>query len=1134
MNFVKNNNLLNNLCRTNFSVILLSLFITIGFSQTSDDFSDGDFTANPTWSGSTSDFIVNTSQQLQLNASAAGTSYLSTPHNFSDFDNKEWSVWVRQNFAGSASNFGRIYLTSGSSDLTTNPDGIYLQLGEALSTDAVRLMQRNGGVTTQICASADGTIAAAFAVRIKIIRDNTGTWSLAIDFSGGVNYSSVATGSETALPVGTHIGYLCTYTVGNINRFYLDDVYAGNEIVDTDPPTMTSVQIISANTIDVLFSEEVTQVTAEDINNYSVSLNSIASATLDGTNPALVHLQLTNNLVNGNTYTLTSSGIADTNGNVSVPQSLNFTYLVGETPVPGDVIINEFMADPSPVVGLPEAEFVEIHNVSNKIFNITGWKLGDNATFGTIASGWLYPGEYKVLCLTVNVPDFPNSVGVTSFPSLNNSSDDIIITDNNSVQLDKLTYNLSWYKDPSKQDGGWTIERINPIAPCSQESNWRASVDPTGGTPGAQNSVYDITPDTQAPSIVSVSATAPNEIEIIFDEPIDSTSLTTASVTIDPDLTETSRTISGSHPVSCRVLFSQPIAESQNYTVTISGAEDCWGNSATTTSTFFLPSQPSPGDVIINEFMADPSPVVGLPEAEFVEIHNVSNKIFNITGWRLGDNATFGTITSGWLYPGEYKVLCPAVNVPDFPNSVGVTSFPSLNNSSDDIVITDNNNVQLDKISYTLDWYQDDTKKDGGWTIERINPIAPCSQASNWRASVDPNGGTPGAQNSVYDITPDTSAPFILSVVVVSSNTVEVTFNKPVDSISLSNASITTNPILTEINRTITGATPITFEMLFSEAIPTSQNYTITINNIQDCWGNIGNITANFILPAKADSGDVVLNEVLFDQYTGGSDWIELYNKSDKVINLKGWKIARFNTSGVIADHKTISSNYLLQPKDYVVIGGDSNFVITNYPATILGKFYQLSLPTLANDTGSVIVFYPKDTLEAIMDQLVYSSKWHFKLIDSKDGKSLERMDPNLPTQSPTNWHTAAEAVGFATPGGKNSQYYPALYNGEVNLTSETISPDNDGFEDVLQINYQMNTAGMLATIKIFDDRGRITKTVVQNELLGINGTIIWDGIREDGQKATIGTYVMLLEAFDINGGSEFVSKKAFVVAGKM
>lgn len=261
------------------------------------------------------------------------------------------------------------------------------------------------------------------------------------------------------------------------------------------------------------------------------------------------------------------------------------------------------------------------------------------------------------------------------------------------------------------------------------------------------------------------------------------------------------------------------------------------------------------------------------------------------------------------------------------------------------------------------------------------------------------------------------------------------------------------------------------------------------------------------------------------------------YNKSDKVLNIKGWTIAKLS-NGVVSDHREITNNYLLHPDDYVVIGADSGFVINNYPASILGKFYQLAIPSLANDTGSVCVTYPKfvfvDTADVLMDQLIYSDSWMFKLLDNNDGKSLERMDPDLPTQSKENWHTAAEAIGFGTPGGRNSQYYPALYNGEVNLTSETISPDNDGFEDVLQINYQMNTTDLLATIKIFDDRGRIIKTITQNELLGTSGTIQWDGIREDGQKARIGTYVLLFEAIDINGGNEFISKKPFVVAGKM
>src|SRR5690606_25882736 len=117
---------------------------------------------------------------------------------------------------------------------------------------------------------------------------------------------------------------------------------------------------------------------------------------------------------------------------------------------------------------------------------------------------------------------------------------------------------------------------------------------------------------------------------------------------------------------------------------------------------------------------------------------------------------------------------------------------------------------------------------------------------------------------------------------------------------------------------------------------------------------------------------------------------------------------------------------------------------------------------------------------------------------------SLERLDPLGPSQDAANWHTAAEAIGFATPGGKNSQYYPAISNGQVSFTSETFSPDNDGFEDVMQINYELETVGLVGTVKIYDDRGRKIRDLITAELLGVNGTLVWDGVNDAGTKASI------------------------------
>ena len=157
-------------------------------AQVVDNFSDGNFTNNPIWSGTTADFIVNSSQQLQLNNTVAATSYLTTPHNLSDLNSKEWRIWVKQSFSSSSSNFGRVYLTADNSDLSLVQNGYCLQFGEANAFDAIRLYKLEGGISTQLCAGIDGQIANSFNVAIKVKRDAVGNWSLFADLSGGQNF----------------------------------------------------------------------------------------------------------------------------------------------------------------------------------------------------------------------------------------------------------------------------------------------------------------------------------------------------------------------------------------------------------------------------------------------------------------------------------------------------------------------------------------------------------------------------------------------------------------------------------------------------------------------------------------------------------------------------------------------------------------------------------------------------------------------------------------------------------------------------------------------------------------------------------------------------------------------------------
>ncbi len=852
-----------------FCILIISKF---SISQVTDDFSDGNFSSNPTWSGTTNEFIVNPSGQLQLNNTVAATSYLSLQHNLVDLTNKEWQIWVKQSFSSSSSNYGRVFLTSDNADLTLAQNGYYLQFGEANAIDAIRLFKLEAGVSTQLCSGVDGQIANSFTANIKVKRDATGNWSLFADLTGGLNFVLQGTSVDASSLLGTHFGILDVYTSSNATKFFYDNIYIGNEILDLTPPNLVSASAISANQVDVLFDEAVSNLSSENVSNYSLSpAISISNVILDNLNPSLAHLTLGTNLSNGTNYTLTTNNIADLSGNVSANQSTNFQYLVSDSAIKGDVIITEFFPDPSPVIGLPEVEFVEIYNVSSKIFNINGWKIGDASADGTIGDAWLLPGEYKVL------------------------------------------------------------------------------------TANANDSLF-------------------------------------------------------------------------------------------TTS-----------------------------------------------------------------------------------DAAGVTSFPSLNNAGDDVVLKDSYGNILDKLTYTDDWYRDEIKKSGGYTLELINPNDPCSDSENWIASNSASGGTPGAQNSVFDLSPDTVVPSVDLWLALAPNFLEIHFSEGMDSTSLANANLSFSPALSIQNRFILGAHPNLMTLQFNEQLTPSTVYTVTLSNVGDCWLNYANAEGQFALADVPQKGDIVINEILQNPLNGGQDWIELYNNSDKIFNLKDWQLANFDND-TIDNFKTISENYFLYPRDYAVVGKDSNFVKVNYPASVLGKFVYAELPSYNNDSGSVYLLFNSE----IIDKVSYLDEWHFDLLDNTDGVSLERIDPNGLSSSEFNWHSAAEDIGFATPGRVNSQFLPAVSNGEIKLTSDIFSPDNDGFEDILQVSYEMNEPSLLGKVTIYDDRGRLIRKLFSNELLGSKGTFTWDGLTDSQVKASIGVYVLLFEAFSTDGREIFTTKKAVTLAGKL
>lgn len=854
-------------------IFLLALTLSgLSFAQMSDDFSDGDFINNPTWTGDIGDFQVNGTNQLQLDAAAAGNSYLATTHGLTQLEDREWRFFIDFGLSPSGSNGGEIYLTSTNSDLSATPDGIYIQIGETGSDDPLRLFERDGGTETEILTSTLGIVSSPFEISVKVIHRASGDWELYTDLAGGSAFQPDGTANYPTAIVGTHVGPWVEYTSSNTSNYTFDDFYVGPIQVDNTPPNLVEATAVSINQLEVLFDEGIDQISGETAANYSVD-NGIGSPTTvvrDGVNLAMFTLTFATNFTIGQVYNLTAENVEDFEGNASTSQSDDFQYIEAQTPVYGDIIINEFMADESPVVGLPETQYVELYNRSNKYFNLNNWILSDNNSSGTIQDEWLNPGEYLILVPTSGLTDYPQAINVTSWASLNNSGDDIKLETDGGLLVDELTYSDEWYQDPNKEDGGWSLERINPDLPCSGSDNWSASTNTDGGTPGVVNSIFDNTPDTNEPLLINAQATSPNFLTLTFDEGM--------------------------------------------------------------------------------------------------------------------------------------------------------------------------------------------------------------------------------------------------------------------DTVSLNNATFTSNPSLTIDQKLINGAFPSEFTLQFIDNITPGLVYSFELTGFEDCSGNQNSYSGTFVLPQQADGDEIIINEILFNPLTSGSDFVELYNRSDKYIDLINWELANYDDD-TISSNKIIEDNYILAPDDYVVITTDSNFQIANYPFAQPGKFIQIpSLPSYTNDSSTVYLIF----FNEVIDKVAYISDWHFKLLQSDKGVSLERFDPNEASNDENNWHSASETVGFATPGTKNSQVASPNSGGTISLSSNSFSPDNDGFQDALLITYEVDQPTMLGDLNVYDDMGRKVRTLLSSHLLGERGVIKWDGLRDDDNKASIGPYIILFEALNADTGEKIAVRKVVTVAGQL
>ncbi len=854
------------------------LYVASCMAQFTDNFSDGDFTSNPAWTGSSSDWIVNGSSQLQSNNTVSNsTFFITTPSALAT--TAQWEFYVNLTFNTSSTNYADVFLTASTNDLSaTATNGYFVRIGG--TADEIVLYKKNGATSTKIIDGIDGsTNTSNNTIKIKVTRDAANEWKLYRDITGSNNFFNEGSVTDNTFNTSAFFGMLIKQsTVASFaQRHFFDDIVVQTYVPDVTPPAIVSATATSSTTVDVLFNESVDNISSQVAANYSANngIGSPVNAVIDNVNTSLVHLTFSSTFPNGSNNTLTINGVQDVNGNSLNNGTASFSFY---TPQQYDIVIDELIADPTPQAGLPNSEWIELRNTTAFNINITGWKIGDaSGISGGLPNYILKPDSFLIVCTGSAVPAlaaFGPTLSVSSFPSLDNTGELLYLMDANGNIIHSVNYNVSWYQNELKQDGGWTLEMVDTKNPCSGGSNWKACTDLSGGTPGRKNSVDAVNTDATAPKLLRAYAIDPTIINLVFDEPLNNAA---ASITA-------------------------------NYSI---------------------------------------SDGIGTP------------------------------ITATGISPS------------------------------------------FDKVELTL--------------------------------------AVPLVANKVY---------------------------------------------------------------------------TITVSNVTDCMGNaIGsNKTAKVGLTDVADSLDIVINEILFNPPSNGFDYAEIYNRSNKVINLQQTYIANRSTTGAISSITQLSTEpYLLFPQDFMVITENADWVKNTFVTKNPGAFVTVgSLPSYSDDEGDVIILNAQGK---ITDELKYKDDWHFKLLDNKEGVALERIDYTAPTQQESNWHSAATSVNYGTPTYQNSQFkINDGVQGEIKLSPEIVSPDNDGQDDFATVEYNFPEAGYVASITIFDANGRPVRYLQRNALCGTSGSFRWDGLGERNQQLATGVYIVLTEVFNLSGKKKLF-KKTIVVA---
>lgn len=1001
---------------------MVGLFLnSFAFAQLSEDFSDGEIAYQPTWMGDTGRFNVNVNNQIQSKTFFRGdTAYLATASTYNL--NTVWEFYVQMNFDPSTGNLFRYYFTSDNVILNQSLKGYYLQIGESGSTDSYDFYRQTNSSSSKIIDGAAKARAVVDTLKtfIRMVHDKDGYWYLysrAVDSTNWVLEGSVY---DVTHQQSSYSGIYIRHTSTRSDKFIFDDLNIQQDQIDTTAPSLVFSSVLNDSTISIEYNEVLDTSNVRALNGYVLNNIIHPNNIIFNNYSNTIEIVFSGYLPNGNNI-LTMPFYKDIYGNQqSINDSFVFQYTMPVLSNAGDIIITEIMADPSPVIAMPNVEYLEIYNTSSKVIPLNGFTISDGTSTSVLGNYSIGIHEFVILCKLSDTglfSQYGKVLGLSVWPTLNNTSDVITLKNAKNETIDQVTYDLTWYKDALKRDGGYSLERVDFTNQCSAFYNWMASASQNGGTPGQINSYWIETHENKIFKINHVLMKTDSSMQIQFNH-IPDTALAMQEMKYRLNgfniyAKKTKWVDENYHTLE--LIYGYKFNRKRDYKLIVGNVITCEG--VYLEENFFTVKQINIDDtstIRISELMIDPYPSVALPNLEYVEIYNQNNYDVELINWKIGYNNNDYIIPNKKLLANSYYIICnikDTLTLSEFGNTIGIIGFPTMSNTSARISLKNNKSIVIDEVTYHIDWHSTNTKKLGGWSLEQIDPFSKCNAQTNWSSSNDGSGGTPGYENSIKNFYSDAIDLKVTTIKNTSNKIFEVKFNKNFNSVSINPAQFyyvkdqqhLFFPDSIKLNTPYTNSV----KMYFSNAL-TSGLYQLVCHSLSYCGRNDTNVYYKLQINEQSENDEIVITELMIDpspsQGLPLAEYIEIQNRGADQNDVQLEIYDRKNVAGVLIDS--------IKSGQYLVLTDISNKDLwTDYEHVIFVE----DMPSLHNTSDSI---YLKLKESDILDSVFYDLKqWHEDYREG--GYALELSEGEYKCKSNLLWGNGIENH-IGSPGKAN------------------------------------------------------------------------------------------------------------------